>query len=102
MRPQPQYREGPRTAVLGPFDAASGRVRGIAVIVAVGSVAALFWAAGEEGVPGVAIDFRIKLDKTAPVVTGGAPARGADVNGWYNHAVPIAFSGSDQTSGIAA
>ncbi len=42
------------------------------------------------------------MDKTAPVVTGGTPARAADVNGWYNHAVPIAFSGSDLTSGIAA
>jgi hypothetical protein len=42
----------------------------------------------------------MRLDKTAPVVTGGAPARGADANGWYNHSVPIAFSGSDQTSGI--
>jgi hypothetical protein len=45
---------------------------------------------------------RIKVDKTAPVVTGGAPARAADVDGWYNHAVSIAFSGSDLTSGIAA
>src|ERR671915_169368 len=162
MRPQPQYPQGPRTAVLGTFDAAGGRVRGIAVIVAVVSMVLLFGAPDAEAVPsvsfkctpapqncsgwyrsdvtiewtvvpansvvdgctrrtitidtsganqvcvaddgeaGVAVDFRIKLDKTAPVVTGGAPARGADVNGWYNHAVPIAFSGSDQTSGIAA
>ena len=42
----------------------------------------------------------MKVDLTAPVVTGGAPARGADANGWYNHAVAITFSGSDQTSGI--
>jgi hypothetical protein len=48
------------------------------------------------------LEQEIKVDKTTPVVTGGTPARGADVNGWYNHAVPIAFSGSDQTSGIAA
>ena len=52
--------------------------------------------------PTVPFDVKIKVDKTPPVVTGGAPARGADVNGWYNHAVPITFSGSDQTSGIAA
>jgi hypothetical protein len=45
---------------------------------------------------------RMFVDKTAPVVTGGAPARAADVNGWYNHAVGISFSGSDQTSGVAA
>jgi hypothetical protein len=44
----------------------------------------------------------IRVDMTPPVVTGGSPARGADVNGWYNHAVPIAFTGSDRTSGIAA
>ena len=162
MRPQPQYREGPRTPVLGPFDAPASRARGIAVIVAVVSMVLLFGAPDAEAVPSVsfkctpapqncsgwyrsdvtiewtvvpatsvvdgctrrtitidtsganqvcvaddgearvAVDFRIKLDKTAPVVTGGAPARGADVNGWYNHAVPIAFSGTDQTSGIAA
>ena len=55
----------------------------------------------DDGEARVAFDLRIKLDKTAPVVTGGQPARAADVNGWYNHAVPIAFSGSDLTSGIA-
>jgi hypothetical protein len=161
MRPQPQYPEGPRTAVLGPFDAASGRVRGIAVIVAVAFTVLLFGAAEAQGLPSVTfkctpapqncsgwyrsnvsidwtvvpassvvdgciddaftsdtpgtnvvcvaddgqkltVDFKIKVDKTPPVVTGGAPARGADVNGWYNHAVPIAFSGSDLTSGVAA
>jgi hypothetical protein len=50
----------------------------------------------------VTVEQEMKVDQTAPVVTGGTPARAADVNGWYNHAVPIAFSGSDQTSGIAA
>jgi hypothetical protein len=165
MRPQPQYRKGPRTAVLGPFDAAASRARGIAVIVAmlcvvmmVGagdaratvSIAAectpaptdcsawyrsnvsLVWTVSPStavilagcqpkdfitDTPGTTefcrarnpqtgatatVEQVIKVDKTAPVVTGGAPARGADANGWYNHAVPIAFSGSDQTSGIAA
>jgi hypothetical protein len=162
MRLQPQYREGPRTPVPGPFDAATSRARGIAAIVAALVLMTLFGAPDAEAVPSVtfkctpapqncsgwyrsdvtvewtvapadsvvdgctrrtitidtsganqvcvaddgearvAVDFRIKLDKTAPVVTGGAPARAADVNGWYNHAVPIAFSGSDQTSGIAA
>jgi hypothetical protein len=56
----------------------------------------------DDGEAKVAVEVRIKIDKTAPVVTGGAPARAADVNGWYNHAVPIVFSGSDQTSGIDA
>ena len=37
-----------------------------------------------------------------PVVTGGSPARAADANGWYNHAVVVTFAGTDATSGIAA
>jgi hypothetical protein len=50
----------------------------------------------------VTVALKIKVDKTPPVVTGGQPARGADVNGWYNHPVAVAFSGSDLTSGIAS
>ena len=50
----------------------------------------------------VQVEQDIKVDMTLPVVTGGTPARGADANSWYNHAVPITFSGIDQTSGIAA
>jgi hypothetical protein len=50
----------------------------------------------------VTVELPIRLDKTAPVVTGGQPARGADVNGWYRQPVRVAFSGNDQTSGIAA
>jgi large repetitive protein len=46
------------------------------------------------------LEVPIKIDKTRPVVLSGQPGRGADVNGWYNHAVGISFSGSDQTSGI--
>jgi hypothetical protein len=160
MRPQPQYPEGPRTAVLGPFDAAGGRARGIAVIVALVTAIMGFAPAGAHAVPRitpectpgdcsgwyrsevsiawrvepstavieagcqpktfatdnpgttefcrardasgrVTVEQEIRVDMTAPVVTGGSPARGADVNGWYNHAVPITFSGRDQTSGIA-
>jgi hypothetical protein len=55
-----------------------------------------------DGEAEVSVQVQIKVDKTAPVVTGGSPGRGADVNGWYNRPVGIAFSGSDQTSGIAA
>ena len=43
----------------------------------------------------------IKLDKTAPAATAAA-SRAADANGWYNHAVSVAFSGTDATSGIAS
>jgi hypothetical protein len=55
-----------------------------------------------DGEAEVTVRVTIKVDKTPPVVTGGSPGRGADVNGWYNRPVGIAFSGSDQTSGIAA
>jgi hypothetical protein len=55
-----------------------------------------------DGSSTVTVELTIRLDKTAPVVTGGQAARGADVNGWYNHPVGITFGGSDQTSGISA
>jgi hypothetical protein len=41
-----------------------------------------------------------EYDATPPSVTA-SPARGADANGWYNHAVAVAFSGSDGVSGLA-
>jgi hypothetical protein len=44
--------------------------------------------------------FRLSYDATAPVVTSGQAARSADSGGWYNHDVGVAFSGSDQTSGV--
>jgi hypothetical protein len=56
----------------------------------------------DDGKAAVTVELTIRVDKTRPVVTGGQPSRAADANGWYNHAVGIAFSGSDQTSGIAA
>jgi hypothetical protein len=43
----------------------------------------------------------IKLDRTAPVVSA-APSRPPDANGWYNHALTVAFAGTDATSGIAS
>jgi hypothetical protein len=55
----------------------------------------------DDGSATVSVTTKIKLDKTPPVVIGGQPSRGADVNGWYNRPVGISFSGSDQTSGIA-
>ncbi len=42
----------------------------------------------------------IALDKTAPAVAA-APSRAPDANGWYNHALSVAFSGTDATAGIA-
>jgi len=46
------------------------------------------------------LTFRLSYDATAPLVTGGQAARSADSNGWYNHDVGVAFSGSDGTSGV--
>jgi hypothetical protein len=54
----------------------------------------------DDGEAATTVEFRMRVDQTPPVVTGGQPARGADFNGWYNHPVAIAFSGSDLTSGI--
>ena len=61
--------------------------------------ATVYCSAEDEGVT-VTVQRQISVDKTPPVVTGGQPSRGADVNGWYNRAVGITFNGSDQTSGI--
>lgn len=46
------------------------------------------------------LTFKLSYDATAPRVTGGQAARSADSNGWYNHDVGVAFSGSDDTSGV--
>lgn len=43
----------------------------------------------------------IKIDATAPAVHAAAD-RAPDSNGWFNHAVRVAFGGSDATSGVAS
>ena len=43
----------------------------------------------------------IKRDATPPSVSA-SPDRGPDANGWYNHPVHVAFSGTDATSGVAS
>lgn len=43
----------------------------------------------------------LRYDATAPSVSA-SPERGPDANGWYNRALPVRFSGSDATSGIAS
>jgi hypothetical protein len=48
----------------------------------------------------VTSEKRIHVDTTPPVVTDGAPARGPDHDGWYNHPVEFAFHGSDASSGL--
>jgi hypothetical protein len=42
-----------------------------------------------------------RYDATAPV-TAPVPARAPDANGWYNHALRIAWPGSDPVSGVAS
>jgi hypothetical protein len=44
--------------------------------------------------------FDVSIDKTAPKVHA-VPSRPPDANGWYNHPVPVSFTGSDATSGLA-
>jgi hypothetical protein len=43
----------------------------------------------------------IRLDTTTPTVSGLAPSRPPDYDGWWNHPVAFAFQGSDPISGIA-
>jgi hypothetical protein len=43
----------------------------------------------------------IKIDATPPSVAGKV-TRNADANGWFNHAVPVAFYGGDPVSGLAS
>ena len=42
-----------------------------------------------------------KYDDGAPTVTGASADRPPDHDGWYNHAVTLAFHGTDGASGIA-
>ena len=56
----------------------------------------------DDGSATVTVQLKMKVDKSPPLVLGGQPGRGADVGGWYNHPVAVAFSGTDQTSGIDA
>ena len=66
--------------------------------------------AGSVAVPGTCTDragnvspsaaFGLRYDATKPTVTSGQAGRDPDADGWYNHAVSVAFSGTDQTAGI--
>ena len=42
----------------------------------------------------------LRIDMTAPVVTGATASRPPDANGWYRSPLQVAFSGSDATSGL--
>jgi hypothetical protein len=43
----------------------------------------------------------VRVDTTPPAVSGAAPDRPPDHDGWWNHPVAFTFRGSDATSGIA-
>ncbi len=55
-----------------------------------------------DGPSTVTFHLQFRIDKDAPQVTGAAPSRPPNANGWYNAPVTVAFSGSDATSGIAS
>jgi hypothetical protein len=42
----------------------------------------------------------LRIDRTAPVVTGATASRPTDANGWYRSPLQVAFSGTDATSGL--
>jgi hypothetical protein len=44
----------------------------------------------------------VRIDRSAPTATGAVTSRGGDANGWFNHAVGIAFVGTDAVSGVAS
>src|SRR5215207_4785270 len=44
----------------------------------------------------------IRVDATAPTLTGAVPDRPPDNAGWFNHPVGFSFQASDATSGVAA
>jgi hypothetical protein len=47
--------------------------------------------------------YGLKFDASRPSATAASMSRGSDANGWYNHAVGVAFGGSDSgPSGLAS
>lgn len=55
----------------------------------------------DAGLTTSASDLNVKRDATPPTVAI-TPDRGADHNGWYNHALTFTNPGTDATSGIAS
>jgi len=49
----------------------------------------------------ITVTITIKIDKTAPTVSGAAD-RAPDANEWYNRPLAVQFSGADAMAGIAA
>ena len=55
-----------------------------------------------DGASTVTFHLQFRIDKDPPLVTGEAPDRSPNANGWYNAPVTVTFAGSDATSGIAS
>jgi hypothetical protein len=55
-----------------------------------------------DGTESASRDVTIRLDQTAPAITGAVPARPPDHAGWYTHPVTLTSQGTDVTSGIAS
>jgi len=55
-----------------------------------------------DGIESASRDVTIRLDQTAPAITGALPARPPDHAGWYTHPVSFTSQGSDVTSGVAS
>ena len=55
-----------------------------------------------DGASTITFHLQFRIDKDLPLVSGGAPDRSPNANGWYNAPVTVAFTGSDATSGIAS
>lgn len=55
-----------------------------------------------DGTATIPLHLQFKIDTDAPTVTGAAPSRPADANGWFNKPLTVSFTGSDSTSGIAS
>jgi hypothetical protein len=53
-----------------------------------------------QGGDSTTVSKTFKIDKTPPVVSPAA-SRPPDANGWYNHPLSVAFTGTDATAGIA-
>jgi hypothetical protein len=53
-----------------------------------------------QGMSSRSADESIMLDMTPPLVTAATPSRAADTNGWYRSPLQVAFSGTDETSGL--
>ena len=54
-----------------------------------------------DGTDQIERDVTVRIDRTAPAVTGALPDRPPDHDGWYTHPVAFGGQGQDATSGLA-